>query len=241
LSSVPPPFEFEVIEPNDMPVEVFRRFQGAWEQLPARGFVPVAVVRYTKPGLILALDAYVSLWANEGQGDSAQVIGIGVRARQHKSRQPQSPSRVVTYVTYRTEFTDGTSIQISNRSTVSSWPTNERVSDIACPNMTDLTRLYQVHRARADRNANGRSSTLNALQQPALYVQHEYVEDYERLIGARYYAFDAASSTYQPTLKGACLMTWRQLPPFRQIARFRRWQRTRRILSELKAFSTPRP
>ena len=64
-------------------------------------------------------------------------------------------------------------------------------------------------------------------------MQNEWTETYQRLIRAGYYSLDETRQRYVPTLKGAFFMTYRLLPPFKQIQKFRRDRLAERTLREL--------
>ena len=63
-------------------------------------------------------------------------------------------------------------------------------------------------------------------------LQMDHTETFQRLIGVGYYAMDSSGKHYVPTLKGAYLMTYRLLPPFRQIQNFLKNQACERALRE---------
>jgi hypothetical protein len=190
------------------------------------GFRSLGLLQHRVQSQTAAQESFVSSWVNDRHGDSAHIIGA--RAR-HRS----GASRVARLVTYKTEFSDGTSIRTSNSTSPSIWPADERVSSIICSKIYDLERLYYFHRARVERDVGGRSPTLESLNEPASYMQREYIDTFERLIRAGYYTFDEASSCFVPTFKGCFLMTWKLLPPFRQIQSVRKWLQADHSLREL--------
>lgn len=64
-------------------------------------------------------------------------------------------------------------------------------------------------------------------------MQNERAKTYSRWQAAGYYSFDETAGSYTPTFKGAYLMTWKVLPPFKQLQQIKSWLRTDRIIREL--------
>lgn len=94
----------------------------------------------------------------------------------------------------------------------------------------DAAHLYALHELCV-RDAGGRRRNPPAPEDHAAYVESERARAQDNMC-ARGYACrrGQAGETLRPTLKGAFLMTWRHLPPMRQIVR----ARARRKLAEME-------
>jgi hypothetical protein len=216
--------ECNPIELAQLPGEVATVFQSASQDLASCGFQAVGHGHHSVPQS--RQDSYVSIWANHQLGDSAQVIGIC-------TPWPTGNVRTVTLVTFRTEYTGQTSIVTSNSSSSGIYPVDPRIQSIRCPGIWDLPLLYQFHRARVDRDSRGRQPTLARVTPPETRLQLEQTETFERLIRAGYYSLDQTQLYYIPTWKGAYLMTYKLLPPFKQIQKMRKDAACDRELKEL--------
>jgi hypothetical protein len=61
----------------------------------------------------------------------------------------------------------------------------------------------------------------------------EHADTFESLARVGYYALNAADQCFEATLKGAYMMTYRMLPPFKQIQKLRRDRLADRTLRAL--------
>jgi hypothetical protein len=212
------------IELPQLPPEVAQAFDDASRGLVACGFHPLGhLTHYTHN---TEQNSYVSIWVDPSSLDHAQIIGVCTPSH-------SQAIRVATLVTFRTEFSDGTAIVTSNSASPGVFPRDRNVSAVRCPGIRDFALLYRFHRARVDRDRAGRTATLDRVKDARTRMQNEWTETYQRLIGAGYYSLDETRQRYVPTLKGAFLMTYRLLPPFKQIQKFRRDRLAERTLREL--------
>ena len=70
------------------------------------------------------------------------------------------------------------------------------------------------------------------------YMQFALIEELDNACRAGYMQLDAAQSVYRPTIKGACLMTWQELWPFKGIRLAGRRRREAKLLADL-AYQVP--
>jgi hypothetical protein len=215
---------FEPIELPELPTDVCNAFYTASQWLAACGFTALGHLR--KHRTASGQDSFVSVWVNHSSADSAQIIGI-------RTPWPTGGVRITTVLAFRTEFSDGTSIFTTNSKSGSVFPPDPRVNGIRCPGIPEVAKLYRVHRALVEQDRAGRTSTLDRVKDPLSRMNDEHRNTHERLIRAGYYRIDEASQRYVPTMKGAYLMTYRLLPPFKQIIRRRKNRKTARTLERL--------
>ena len=216
--------EYRPIELPELPHEVAQAFIDASRGLVACGFHALGHLTHFTPKT--AQNSYVSVWVNPSSLDQAQIIGV-------LTPSPLHGIRVVTLVTFRTEFTDGTSIVTSNTSSPGVFPRDKTANTIRCPGIRDFTLLYRFHRERVSRDRAARTATLDDVKDARTRMETEFTRTYERLIAAGYYSLDPARQQYRPTLKGAFLMTYRLLPPFKQIQKLRRDRLAEKNLRDL--------
>lgn len=237
---------YEPVELTALPPEVTQAFYDGSRGLVSCGFHAIGHVKHHVGNT--GQDGYVSIWINPSTSDTAQIIGVCTPS-------PAVHLRVVTLVTLRTEFNDETAIVTTNSSSLSAFPRDPRISSVRCPGIRDYVLLYRLHRARIDRDRAGRTATLIRFKDAVSRMQLEHRETYERLIRAGYYSLvsrdtgfepvlagrdredigerSQAAQKYVPTIKGAYLMTYRLLPPFKQIQRRNRERLAERTLREL--------
>jgi hypothetical protein len=211
------------IEPAEFPPEILSVFSIGATVLEQAGFECLGSV--TQARNKTGQQSFVSVWVNRSTLDSAQVIGILT---------PSHPggSRAVTLLTFRTEFNDLTAIVTTNTSSPGVFPPDKKIDSVRCPGAKNLTLLLRLHRERVKRVSGTRKATLVRFADAKSRMALEHEKAYQRLVEAGYYSLDKTKENYVPTLKGAYLMTYRLLPPFKQIQRIRRALRTTRVLRE---------
>jgi hypothetical protein len=215
---------FDSIEIPDLPADVSEAFFRASRDLAAAGFRAIGTVGRHHPESVSG--SFVSIWVNPSVNDAAQIIGV-------RTPSPMGGYKVVTLVTFRTEFKDRTEIWTSNSRSPGVFPRDPLASSIRCPGVWDCALLYRFHRARVQRDARGRIPTLERTTDPAEVMRAEHTQTFERLVGAGYYVLNTSARRYEPTLMGAYLMTYKLLPPFKQIQKLRRDRLADRTLREL--------
>jgi hypothetical protein len=216
--------DFQPVELSQLPPDIVEAVKVASRGLAQSGFI--AVGHLTQRIARTGQEAFVSLWINETTRDSAQIIAV---------RTPTALGAVsiVTLTTFWTEFTDETGIVTSNSSASGAYPSNPLMSVIRIPRAADVASLYRFHRARVERGQAERIPTLDSSREPLRRMWLEHTQTFERLIKLGYYTIDEVNQTYVPTLKGAYLMTYRLLPPFKQIQKWRKDWLADRTLREL--------
>jgi hypothetical protein len=215
---------FDPVQIDDLPNDVVEAFYKGSQGLAACGFRSLGTVRRYSPEY--DSDSFVSVWVNASAKDAAQVIGV-------RTPSPLGGHKVATLVTFGTEFTDETQILTSNTKSAGVFPKHPLASPIRCPGVLDYPLLYRFHRARVQRDARGRTPTLERVTDPAEVMRREHAETFDFLTRAGYFVLNQADQCYEATLKGAYLMTYRLLPPFKQIQKLRRDRLADRTLREL--------
>lgn len=215
---------YEPVELTQLPPDVAWTFHQAAADLSVLGFR--ATAHLTQNLARTSQSSVASVWVNEAAGDIAQVLAV-------RTASPTGGVKLVTLVTFRSEFTDGTSIVTSNTASPGVFPPDPRTDSTTCPGIHDLPLLYRFHRARVARDAAGRTADARAALDGAAYMRAEHVRTFRRLVEAGYYTHNPETRRYEPTLKGAFGMTYRLLWPWKQINLSRRHRKADRLLREL--------
>jgi hypothetical protein len=200
--------DYVAVDASEVPEEVAEAFEIGWQQLSELGFRSVGTLR--REVAVPPQASYMTVYVHDSLREIAQVIGVITQSK-------VAAYRVVTVVGFVTEYVDGTWIETSNSKSASVFPPNRRGKAIRCPGIWDLELLHRFHRARVERDGGGRMATLDRAKSALARVEWEHRETFERLIRAGYFKMDAAGENYVRTVKGAYLMAYRLLPPWKQI------------------------
>jgi hypothetical protein len=181
--------------------------------------------------------ANLHLAAGSGVSNTAGVIVLLVN-RQEQAQisgiSAVSGANAHWAVVATTLFADGSRIVTANSSHVSGHPRNPSVDVINVPWIRNTRRLYAIHRARVA--ASSRASQPRVLPDPgreAAFLEDQWRDEMQRLQRGGYYWLDDSPERYRMTLKGAYIMTWRLLPPFRQLRMALAQRKARRVLRAL--------
>ena len=204
---------YQACEITDLPAHITPHFLRTVPPLASAGFVTQGCATRMIPET--HLESYVSLWVNQKLQDTAQIITVVVRPA-------GGTTKVVNSTLFRTEFTDETSIITTNSGSGGVFPRDPNVAGISSPALQDIGELYRLHRARVAYHRGSRKPTIPVFKDATASLQNEHHKTFERLITARYYDYDPASDEYIPTMRGAFLMTYKMLTPFKQIQKRRK-------------------
>lgn len=148
-----------------------------------------------------------AVWVHPGRRESVQVTVVDT---------PKPRRLITTAVSFFADFPDGTSIATSNASVGSCFPRNPICDSVRCAGVMDVQMLWDFHRARVDRDAAGRTASLEMTPDAPTRIQRDHMRLYEWLIQCGYVRINEAKDEYVPTVKGRCLAVWRMLAPAKQ-------------------------
>jgi hypothetical protein len=197
-----------------MPARVSAYMARAARQLVPLGFSAAANLRAPEhsPGS----DGYVSVWLNEAEATSVQVIVVW-----HEGSRRRTESFVTTFLTEfgdHDRVVDGGAVSTSSTPHVSVFAPHPRSDFVRWPAMNDLATLYRLHRFRADGVAPREKRWIPPRDGIVAYLHHQAERMLRFQVEAGYYWFDPRMNTYRPRLRGAFMMTWSLLWPLRQRA-----------------------
>lgn len=221
---------FRAFDLAQAPLEVAGPLQQAAQVLSAVGFRTIGHACTTEPQS--KIDSYASILVSPDGADIAQMMAVRVTGPR---------ARVVSVAAFRREFADDICIATSNGSQASSVPTDPRVDGIRLPQVSDVARLYEIHRAFAAQRSAGRAPRVPAPGTADRYLREQTLRSMQRLLEQGYYHLNSTGQRYCPTLKGACLMVWRQLWPLKQVIAQQELTRAQTALRSLGLGSMSEP
>jgi hypothetical protein len=155
----------------------------------------------------------VTLWLHDAAGQQATAVVMGNGKR---------------YCEFMTKFSRGPAVLTNNSNDLGGFKRVRTKDTAAAPWLDDLADLYRLHLYR---------EILFTPTDPTRYLPakgHELASfmdglefDLERQVHAGYFRRGRTPNEYRPSLVGAFMMTWKELPPMKQIRRPRVHRRVR--------------
>jgi hypothetical protein len=176
---------------------------GLVNDLGMLGFVAVESLRVKDQ--VPDVSASLTILENRERGESCQLICSWGSFSLIRS----------AHINIISQFADGHRIVTSSVKT-GVFPPDRTCGAIILPEMNRPALLVEVHRRQRARAGGERA----ILPEPGQWLEHvtrETISDLQRVADAGYYTLDAHGFQYEPTWKGAYLMTWKMLPPVKQI------------------------
>lgn len=137
-----------------------------------------------------------------------------------------------TMVEFSAELVTGTVFDVNNSGLSSFAPTPDHVT-YRFPDVRDAERLYLIARALLRRDFGSASLRRQDLSDPATFLKAATNREYQRQVGTGYFRFDVRTGRYATTLKGAYLMAWKLMFPFKSIRKALHARKARRVLREI--------
>jgi len=210
-----------------LPHLVREHFKNACDELMPLGFEYIAGMRL--PQMADNVMAILIVLVNREAGDAAAAISIYAKSDEVWDLQ-------TSYVEYSTRFRSGITINTQNSTALSAFPPAEDSLNHRFPTVRDARQLYEIHqRLMSTRSADVKVMRLDeefhgdavAFVRTALHV--EMLEAAK----AGYLYLTSDEKHFRATVKGAWLMTWKELFPFKQIRRALSDRKAKQQLAEL--------
>jgi hypothetical protein len=200
----------------------------AYEQLAAEGFELLGTTLL--PDLMPNVQTLFALYINRASSDmamSAIIVAQGGIAGELKT----------SYVEFLRRFDDGVVVQTNNSRELSSFKPVPGEFTTKFWEIRDIRRLYHVHQALAVRfRQRGQPvDEFDATYQGDIlqYVARGVLErSFRDQLETGYLAEDA--NGFRPTMKGAMIMTWKELWPIKAIRRWLEKRNAERLLAEIR-------
>jgi hypothetical protein len=121
-----------------------------------------------------------------------------------------------TLIELTTQFADGRELNVNNFGLGVFAPAPGKITE-RFPGVTDPASLCRISRQLIRRHYGGTDVTPpDDGGDPAAYLTAAMRRELTNQVATGYYRWDEAGEAFRPTWKGALLMTWKLLPPFRQ-------------------------
>jgi hypothetical protein len=135
---------------------------------------------------------------------------------------------------FESEWDDGFRVLTTNSSQASVFPRSPAVDAMTLPTVRELDALYRIHRARVARAKTSAERLHLSRGEDALTIErNRQARDRHQHLASGYLLREG--DVVRPTVRGACLMTWRSLPPWKNLQFRERDRREAALLQELGA------
>ena len=218
-------------DPRDfeLPPEIDKLFTTSVADLSNLGFEVVDGLFL--PSAVPNVQTALLLLVNRTDKDAAIVTAVYAT-----SGSPSSAKSL--YVEYSSRFNDGFEYNTNNTTHLPSFPARNKVKTLQLVEIADSAKLYRIHEAVM--KSDGRSSSQKVLQldrefggDSVAFLQHGMQEEFESAAGYGYLSLTPNGEKYRPTIKGAFLVVWKELWPWKLIRKYQRSRRARSVLSKL--------
>jgi hypothetical protein len=218
----------EAVDPEALPLPtaVAEHLDSVELSLQGVGFEPRGV--FYLPQQMANTRVIGSLLVNRTTSESAAAITIYAGSNDRW--------QVMQYVEFTTRYRDGRVINTGNPNQVSAFKPRPNVLTTYIPWLDDPQELYEAHRAITAVKGGGSPKELRVDTQfggdGRAYIAWTMGDELEAAAKDGYLRLNGSGSHYVATIKGAYLMTWKQLQPFKFLLARARDRRARRILAE---------
>ncbi len=219
----------ESFEPSDptIPLLVREHFKNACDELMPLGFEYITGMRL--PQMADNVMAILIVLVNRPACDAAAAISIYAKANEVWDLQ-------TSYVEYSTRFPSGLTVNTQNSTALSAFPPAAQTFNHRFPTVRDARQLYEVHQ----RLLQGQNLATKVMRlddefggDAIAFVRSALHQEMLDATKDGYLYLTPDSQHFRATLKGAYLMTWRELFPFKQLRLAYRDRQARQQLAEL--------
>ncbi len=194
----------------------------AESEAPLVGMGFSKVGEFFQTGFIQNMTTRVALLECPASRQYALVVGMYVNTDEAKL--------IANYVEVVAKFEDGRSLAVNNSPVVGSYGRVAEKTVEQFPDVRDPRRLVRLHRALMEQMGTlEEARPLAAEIDGATFLAESILREFEEQTRTGYLRHDASADAYRPTVKGAILMTWKQVPPISTI-RMRRVRRRAAML-----------
>ena len=212
---------------DPLPMEARQYFSEVFTTLTREGFELEGTMGLLD--VVPNVQCILALYVQRRTGDQAMstlIVANAAGAATLKTR----------YVEFVTRFDDGTVVQTNNSREMSSFPKLSNEHTAKFWEIQDVRRLYQLHRLLLPRFARSRRPVLLLDRDfggdAVAYVSKVALEDdFAKQVSTGY--LRRCPQGFAPTIKGAVLMTWQELWPFKAIRRARCLRAANALLAEV--------
>lgn len=213
------------LEFEDLPADAQEYFTLVGREMKTLGFDSAGffVQREHCPNMT----SYYWLLANQTNGDRAAAMDTRIENGANKMRK--------TVLEFCTEFVSGEKICTSTNDepTILKLPARLKLFNLPANQSTLLA--YEVHRQQLQKSGVKSAILHPTAGREEFYITASADEIFQTQVREGLYFVDRAAGVYRPTMLGACLMTWKLLPPLKNISQAAAKQQADRMIRQLNA------
>jgi hypothetical protein len=221
------------IDPASLPLpsEVQQHLDAVGAELDGLGFENRATLLLPSatPNVISLLRVFVNRTEKVSAMANSMIATIKSDAGDQVRHRP--------YVEFTTRYHDGQVFNTLNSAAAGSFPPKPQTLTTRVPWVQDVTKLYKTHDAITAAKSGGARKFLRLDESFAgdeiAFLQACMKEELQHATQAAYVRLGPGNTCYVATLPGAYLMTWKELPPFKQLRAYFGRRRTQRLLDEI--------
>jgi hypothetical protein len=139
------------------------------------------------------------------------------------------------YVEFSTRFVSGEVFDTLNSSELSAFPPGPLTIRTQTPSVKEPHELYELHKHVMRTNpVRAKKMMYEPGQAEEYLIQYAFIKSYDEQVARGWLYFDESCACYRPTMKGAYLMTWGLVQPFKAIRMSRLKRQERAVLAEFE-------
>jgi len=176
------------------------------------------------PNAVPHVSAYLIMLVNRPAGDKAMVSVVV----------SEQAAMQACMVEFNTRWDTG---QVFNTHNIPEllWPPEPMSVRTQVPSLQDPRKLYQLHTFIMNKHGLAGKKVLYGPEEALDYLaRFAFREPCEEKVRRGWYYFDPAKDCYRPTLKGAYLLTWGLMQPFKAFRKLALLRRERKTLEEFE-------
>ncbi len=216
--------EYKSIDPTppDFPYESSLYFDDIVNRMSGEGFDLVGYYFQENPDL--GLKNYLAMFKSNCNHDRALAIMVF----RQKGNALKNSNKCLEF---STRFTDGAEVNTANSTAPAIFKIAPHRTSVQLEGVDSPKLLYEIHRSMVE-DHDGETMEPPGEDDPAVFLEKVSTKVMNEQVDAGYYYIDEAAGVYRPTLKGAFIMTWKLMWPFKSIIRSRKNARTKAMFGE---------
>ncbi|HEX8745947.1 MAG TPA: hypothetical protein VF717_02045 [Pyrinomonadaceae bacterium] len=217
--------DFTVVNPRDLPPQIFAAFSRSREILGGLGFETVACLH--KGELTTSVRAYLLLLVNRQTNEAALCYDMLAEAGLSSIHR--------SIIEFSTELSNGVEICTNTGTDPNPYRTYPEKRLYQFPEVKNPWALYKLHRQMVQPHAQGPGvySYLPAKGDEIRALSTSFTKTLMRQVEFGYLYLDEKANVFRPTWKGAILMTWKMAWPTGMIKRALIKRKARRVMNQL--------
>jgi hypothetical protein len=193
------------------------------------GFEEPTLVRLPDP--VPNVSGYLIMLVNRHSGDKAMVTALV----------GHGPAPIQTcYVEFSTRFKNGDVFNTMNSKELNAFPPAPQTVRTQTPSVTDPVELFHLHTFVMNKHdASGKKVLYEPGAALDYLVEYAFIKMYDIQVKRGWLSYDRVHDCYQPTIKGAYLICWGLMQPFKALRYAALRRREKAILEEFEQAAPP--